>query len=288
MIMLHSLAADIDFKDNLFMLKWCDEDLSKSSKGVPDVSKADSSESEYESWGDSDDDDDQQGDDKRNEFDNDKDADLNKTDNEEENEFVHTLNDYVPTNDENIDDEEYNRINMEMYSDVNVELKDTKLEGKRKDDKEMTDVGHVDTVHENVNQEVTGDQFKDVDQVTVTAAPTTQKTEVPLQNSSISSDYATNFLNFDNIPSVETEIISMMDIKVQHENPSSQTSPLLTVPATTLGNVDHSSAINAAIKSEVPTIVKEYLGTSMDDTLHKVIQRHLQNLLRNTPFQQMS
>ncbi|GJS13021.1 zinc knuckle CX2CX4HX4C containing protein [Tanacetum coccineum] len=74
---------------------------------VLDVSKADSSESEYESWGDSDDnddDDDQQGDDERTESDNDKAADLNKTDNEEEDEFVHTPDNYVPTDDENIDD----------------------------------------------------------------------------------------------------------------------------------------------------------------------------------------
>ncbi|GKF64560.1 hypothetical protein Tco_0188008, partial [Tanacetum coccineum] len=68
--------------------------------GVPDVSKADSSESKY-------------------------DADLNKTDDEEEDEFVHTLDDYVPTDDENVDDEnvddeEYEHINKEMYNDVNV------------------------------------------------------------------------------------------------------------------------------------------------------------------------
>ncbi|GKE69143.1 hypothetical protein Tco_1527215, partial [Tanacetum coccineum] len=36
-----------------------------------------------------------------------------------------------------------------------------------------------------------------------------------------------------------------------------------------LRNVGHSSAIHAAIKSKVPTVVKEYLGTSLDDTLHK-------------------
>ncbi|GJR46005.1 hypothetical protein Tco_1314108 [Tanacetum coccineum] len=216
-----------------------------------------------------DDDDDQQGDDERTESDNDKDADLNKIDEEEEDEFVHTPDDYVCTNDENIDDEEYDRINKEMYSDVNVELKDTKLEGEGKDDKEITDAGHVDVEHENVNQEVAGDQVKDVDQAIVTAAPATQKTKVPLPSSSISSDYATNFLNFDNIPSVDNEIISMIDIKVQHENLSSQTSPLLIVPISTLRNVDHSSTIHATIKSEVPTIIKEYLGTSLDDALHK-------------------
>ncbi|GJR25493.1 hypothetical protein Tco_1101725 [Tanacetum coccineum] len=148
--------------------------------GVPDVSKADSSESEYESWGDSDDDDDQQSDDERTKSDDDKSADLNKTDDEEEDEFVHTPDDYVPTDDENVDDEEFERINEEMYSDVNVELKDSEREGKEKDNEEITDVGRVEIKHENVNQEVAGDQVKDDSQATFTAALDTQKTEVPL------------------------------------------------------------------------------------------------------------
>nr|GEZ59108.1 hypothetical protein [Tanacetum cinerariifolium] len=164
---------------------------------VPNVSKANSSKSEYKSWGDSDDDD-QQGDDERTKFDNDKAADHNKTDDEEEDEFV------------------------------------------------------------------AGDQVKDVDQETFTAAPTIQKTKVPLPSSSISSDYATKFLNFNNMSLADTKIISMMDIKVQHEDPSSYTSPLLTV----------------AVLSKIPTVVKEYLGTSMDDTLHKVIQRHTTKLIK--------
>nr|GEV49570.1 hypothetical protein [Tanacetum cinerariifolium] len=132
--------------------------------------------------------------------------------------------------DDQEDDEECDHINKEMYSDENVELKDTELESKRKDDEEITDTGHVDAEHENVNQEVTGDQVKDDAQETVTADPATQKTQVPLPSSSISSDYATKFLNFDNIPLVDTEIISMLEIKVQHEDLSIQTSPLLVVP----------------------------------------------------------
>ncbi|GKC82426.1 hypothetical protein Tco_1138143, partial [Tanacetum coccineum] len=75
----------------------------------------------------------------------------------------------------------------------------------------------------------TSDQVKDDAQATVTTAPATQKTAVPLPSSSISFDYAAKFLNFDNIPSADTEIISMMEIKVQHEDPSIQSSPLLTV-----------------------------------------------------------
>nr|GEV36383.1 hypothetical protein [Tanacetum cinerariifolium] len=167
--------------------------------------RADSSESKYESWGDSDDDDDnddQQSDDERTKSDDDKSAELNKTNDEEED------------------------------NDVNIELKDSEREGKEKNNEEMTDAGCVKVEHENVNQEVAGDQVKDNAQAIVTAAPTTQKTKVPLQSSSISSDYATKFLNFDNIPLGDTKIISMMNVKVQHEDPSIQTLPLLTVPVT--------------------------------------------------------
>ncbi|GJZ70501.1 hypothetical protein Tco_0634051 [Tanacetum coccineum] len=122
---------------------------------ITDVSKADSSESEYESWGDSDDDVDQQSDDEQTLFDNQRTSD----DKEEtqEDKFVHTPENYVPTDDEtnDINDEEYDRINEEMYSDVNVELKDIELEGEGKDDKEMIDVGHVDQTRETIKSKVT-------------------------------------------------------------------------------------------------------------------------------------
>nr|GEW55715.1 hypothetical protein [Tanacetum cinerariifolium] len=131
-------------------------------------------------------------------------------------------------------DEENECINKEMYDDVNVELKDAEPANKGKGDEEMTDADKVDYENENVNQEVAGDQVNDDAQATVTAMLATQKTEVPLQRSFISSDYATKILNFDNIPPAETKIISLMDIK-----------------------------------SEVPTVVKEYLETSLDDTLPK-------------------
>nr|GEY17016.1 hypothetical protein [Tanacetum cinerariifolium] len=244
--------------------------------------------------------------------DDDKAADLNKTDDDEEDEFVHKPDDYVPTHDENVDDEEFERFNKKMYSDV------------------------------------ASAQVKDVARTTGTAASATQKTKVPLQSSSISSDYATKFLNFDNIPSIETKIISMMEIKVQHKDPSIQSSLLLTVhvlvkpefstaPATTiplpitplislqqqstpiptpitttteattsttvvpdsstlinihqrlydvenevktLRNVDHNSAIRAAVKFEVLIIVKEYLEISMDDALHKALQIHTAELVK--------
>nr|GEY91411.1 hypothetical protein [Tanacetum cinerariifolium] len=164
--------------------------------GVLDVLKADSSDSEYESWGVSDDDDDQQGDDKRTESDDHKSINLNKTDDEEEtqeDEFVHTPDDYIPMNDEidDVDDKEYDHINKEMYDDVNVDLKHVEPADEGKGDEEMT------------------------------------------------------------APKKEVNI---------------------------LRNVDHNSTIHAAIKSEVLIVVKDCLGTNLEDSLHKVIRK------QNTDF----
>ncbi|GJX78086.1 hypothetical protein Tco_0324897 [Tanacetum coccineum] len=178
----------------------------------------------------------------------------------QEDEYVHTPEDYVPTDDEtnDVDDEEYDGINEEMYSDVNVELKDTELEGEGKDDEEMIDAGHVDVEHGNVNQEIVGDHVKDVARATVTIAPSTQKTEVPLQSSSILSDYATKFLSFDNIPSVDTAIISMMEIQVQHEK--SKLSNLTTSHRTCFGRIHRISLTgfrNCTSRSRYRSISKQ-------------------------------
>nr|GEX84832.1 retrovirus-related Pol polyprotein from transposon TNT 1-94 [Tanacetum cinerariifolium] len=41
-----------------------------------------------------------------------------------------------------------------------------------------------------------------------------------------------------------------------------------------LKTIDHSAALLSTNKSKVPNIVKEYLGTSLDDALHKVLYKH--------------
>nr|GEV11991.1 hypothetical protein [Tanacetum cinerariifolium] len=140
---------------------------------------------------------------------------------ETKDDFVHTPANYVPTDDEMNDEsndvtkEEYERINEELYGDVNVNLTDAELAEKEKDDDEMTVAGHVI-----VNQEGSCNQVKD-------DAQATQKTEGLILSSSILSDYAAKFLNFDNIPPVDIEVVSMLDINVQHEVP--HTSSLLTI-----------------------------------------------------------
>ncbi|GKC47903.1 hypothetical protein Tco_1065625 [Tanacetum coccineum] len=170
------------------------------------------------------DDDDQQSDDERTEFnDDDKAVDINKTDDEEDDEFVHTPNDYVPIDDENVDDEKFKRINKEMYSDVNVELKDLEHESEGKDDEEMTDAGQVDAEHEKASQEV-------AEAITSATAATDSTTLTAIHQ---------------RLFDVENEV-------------------------KTLRNINHSLAIRAVVKSEVLIIVKEYIGTSLDDALHKI------------------
>ncbi|GKE16950.1 hypothetical protein Tco_1424527, partial [Tanacetum coccineum] len=55
-----------------------------------------------------------------------------------------------------------------------------------------------------------------------------KKTEVPVTSSSHSSELASKFLNFSDVPHTDAEIISPMDVHVRHEVPSQQTLTLLT------------------------------------------------------------
>ncbi|GKB42287.1 hypothetical protein Tco_0887229 [Tanacetum coccineum] len=251
-----------------------------------------------ESWGDSkDDDDDRKSDDERTESDDDKSVDLNKTDNEEESqgdEFVHTPDNYVPTDDEtqDVDEEEYVRINKELYDDVNVEMKDAaEPADEGKGDEKMTDAEKVDVEHEEINQDVVSAQVQDEVQTTTTAAPTTQKekVDVPLSSSSLSVSS-----NYDIIP--EPAVIKPSDIVTttpaitilpfthlfistsQQSTPSPipTTSTITTTedPTSTsevkeLKQVDLSTTLRTSIRSEVPPAVNEYLGSSLGDALQK-------------------
>ncbi|GJW30041.1 hypothetical protein Tco_0046916 [Tanacetum coccineum] len=154
--------------------------------GIPNVPK-DQFESENKSWGESRDDNDSNDDDV---IDDDGNEDDSNDDGEEEyeDEYVHTPSSYKSTDDENehVDEEEYDRIDEELYKDVNVKLKDVEHGEEGKGDAEMTDAGHDD-----VTQDTTYDQVENDAHVTLTTVHDTQKTEVPLQSSSVSSDFAT-------------------------------------------------------------------------------------------------
>ncbi|GJZ05973.1 hypothetical protein Tco_0539766 [Tanacetum coccineum] len=149
----------------------------------------------------------------------------------------------------------------------------------------MIDAENVNVEHEEVNQENASSQVQDEAQATTTATPA----QVASSGRSVSSNYGSIFLNLDNISLVETEVISILDVQVQHENLIQEFETLSTIhlrvsdlekEVKDLKNIDHSSTLLATIKSEVLTTVKEYLGTSLDEALHKVLQRHIAEFIK--------
>ncbi|GKD42343.1 hypothetical protein Tco_1266988, partial [Tanacetum coccineum] len=83
-------------------------------------------------------------------------------------------------------------------------------------------------VHQgNENLEITLNQVNEDAHVTISTA--IKKTEVPVTSSSHSSNLASKFLKFSDIPHTDAKIISPMDVHVHHEVLSNQTPTLLTV-----------------------------------------------------------
>nr|GEX06433.1 hypothetical protein [Tanacetum cinerariifolium] len=166
----------------------------------PDVPKY-QSETKNESWGNSKDDDrndddsdevtmDDDDDDGDHDVDGDNEAsDSEKTDSDEDENLNLNQNDdeeeeyeeeYVCTPDSiefTDDDKEYE----ELYKDVNVRLQATKHEEEGNGDEEMTNAGRDDGT-----QQTTYEQVKDDEHVILTIVHDKQKTEVPLQNKTIS------------------------------------------------------------------------------------------------------
>ncbi|GJX93806.1 hypothetical protein Tco_0348392 [Tanacetum coccineum] len=94
------------------------------------------------------------------------------------------------------DDEEYDA----LYKDVNMRLKVAEHKEVGKGDAEMTD-----TTHESLKQ-----------------------------SSSVPSDFASKFLNLDNIPPVGDEVASLMNVKTPHEESRTQAPLILSVPVTAI------------------------------------------------------
>ncbi|GKC18782.1 hypothetical protein Tco_1020932 [Tanacetum coccineum] len=130
------------------------------------------------------------------------DADIGKEDNEEE-----------------LDDVE------ELYKDVNVNLRK---------EVEMTDADQGGVDQHKVSQESGFEQEEEDVHVTLTIVHDTQKTEGPIQSSSVSFDFREKLLNLENVSLAETEIASLMDNSVRHEEPNGQTSSLYTIPVTVI------------------------------------------------------
>ncbi|GJZ93543.1 ribonuclease H-like domain-containing protein, partial [Tanacetum coccineum] len=272
------LTAGVIIRDTpgVFVLKKKAPAKGDIDKGVPDVPKY-QFESENESWGDSDDDSNDDDSDDVNDDDYvDSDAnDDNDIQEDYKEEYVHTSENYEFTDDE----EDYE----ELYKDAN----------------------------EDVSQENSYEQVVDDAHVTLTA---TQKTEGSLQNSSISSDFASKFLNLDNISPADNEVASMMNVKVHHEESSTQAPSFITSTPTTKSTttsilalpdfsslfrfdqrvsaletkisqfkqVDHSAQLLASIKQQIPAIVDDQISTRIRYATQKALQSYTAEFEKKT------
>nr|GEZ26231.1 hypothetical protein [Tanacetum cinerariifolium] len=93
--------------------------------------------------------------------------------------------------------------------DMNVSSKVTRHEEVGKGDAKMTD-----TTHESASQENSYEQVIEDAHMILTSS---QKTEGLKQNSYVSSNFASKFLNLDNVPPVIDKVASLMNVKTSHE-----------------------------------------------------------------------
>ncbi|GJX32182.1 hypothetical protein Tco_0242037 [Tanacetum coccineum] len=144
--------------------------------GVPDVPKYDS-ESNDKRWPMDDDDD-----------------DANDDDNQED-------------DDTNDDDEETDSDRTESDR-IKIPVLDQ--------DADMTDADQGGADQQNVSQESGFEQVEEDAHVTLTPVLDTQKTDEPVQSSSVSSDFTSKLLNLENPSPADNEIASLMDTTARH------------------------------------------------------------------------
>ncbi|GJZ07619.1 hypothetical protein Tco_0541412 [Tanacetum coccineum] len=202
--------------------------------GVPDVTNDDSSESESESWGNDEDDsnNEQESSDESSKQENESEEQESDSEQDEESE------------DDNQEEEEFDHENEseddEMKSDEEQGMDDTTNQFDDDTDARLeeptetatgivqgTDTEMTEAQQGNENLETTQEQV--VEDAHVTISTVTKKTEVLVTNSSHSSDLASIFLNFSDIPQTDAEIVSLLDIHVYHEVPITPAPTLLTI-----------------------------------------------------------
>ncbi|GJX56711.1 hypothetical protein Tco_0286608 [Tanacetum coccineum] len=93
---------------------------------------------------------------------------------------------------------------------------------------EGNDTEMIEAQQGNENLETTQEQV--VEDAHVTISTVSKKTEVPVTSSARSSDLASKFLIFLDIPQTDAEIVSPLDVHVHHEVPGAQAPTFLTLP----------------------------------------------------------
>ncbi|GJX32941.1 hypothetical protein Tco_0242796 [Tanacetum coccineum] len=191
-------------------------------------------------------------------------------DDQEEEEFVHTPTD--DKDDDNLEsksDEEkgMDDTTYQFDDDVDARLKEPTQTDKEVVQGEGADAEMNDAQQGNENLETTQEQV--VEDAHVTISTVTKKTEVPVTSSSRSSDLASKFLNFSDIPHADAEIVSPLDVHVHHEVPRTQAPTLLTIPVSVI--TESSPILPKEVSNFAPPVIKKLIKESRDEvTLAKV------------------
>ncbi|GJS39327.1 hypothetical protein Tco_0564370 [Tanacetum coccineum] len=254
--------------------------------GVPDVTEDDSTKSESEFWGNDEDD-------------SNNDQDSGNEHSEQENESEEQVSDSEQEEESEDDDQE--------EEDDDVNKSDEESDDVIKGDKEIVqgegaDDEMIDTQQGNENLKTTQEQVIEDSHVTISTV--TNKTEVPVTSSSCSSDLASKFLIFLDIPHTDAEIVSPLDV---HYTQSSQiftpppplatptppptietTNPLSTLPdfASVFRFNDRITSLEKEVAelkkdplhTQVTTLVDEHLETRLGETREEFMNFLLESL----------
>ncbi|GKC00095.1 hypothetical protein Tco_0986231 [Tanacetum coccineum] len=259
----------------------------------------------YESWGDSGDeanvqgddedvqdsnDDPQQANDERTDFEN---QETNDDEEETDNEFVHTPEDY-------------------LYGDFNVRVLDVVQDDEGEEDADMINVAHVQV--EQTQEQTTGVQEESGAEMAMGSMLDINVQHEAPRSSILLTIHVSVILKhtvFNPSEIVTTTLATTITSLLSSLFPNLQQSTPIPTPTTTeattltfvvpesetlsalhkritnikkdvkeLKDVDNSTTVIATIKSEIPNAVKEYLGSSLDDALHKVIQRYFADVIK--------
>ncbi|GJV31612.1 hypothetical protein Tco_1392012 [Tanacetum coccineum] len=219
--------------------------------GVPDVTEDDSTKSE--SNGQENESEEQESDSKQDEESDD--------DNQEE-EDVDQENESEDDEIESDEDKGMDDTTEQFDNDVDARLKEPTQTGKEVVQGEGADVEMNEAQQGNAYLVTTQEQVVDDAHVTITTV--TKKTEVLVTSSSCSSDLASKFLNFSDIPQTDAEIVSPLDAHVHHEVLRTQAPTLLTIPVSVITESSH-------CPNFAPPVIKKLIKESRDEvTLAKV------------------
>nr|GEU29591.1 putative reverse transcriptase domain-containing protein [Tanacetum cinerariifolium] len=198
--------------------------------GVPDLTKEESSEK-------------RDGDDDNTQFDSEKRSNSeHKTD---ENELGSKSDLEENEEDDETDEEDYS----DDEDETKIKDKDEVTTDEGFNQKEGAIAEMTNIQQGNENPEITLNQVVEEAHVTLFTIP--QKIEVPVISSSHSSDLASKFLNFLDIPHTDATIVSPMDVHVHHEVLSKQTPTLLTVLVLVI--IESSQIYSTAILQSIPS-----------------------------------